>query len=273
MDTELNAIGSTALGIALARSQESRRADRLFEDPFAAGFVAAAADRRLPGAMTGAAADEWAFLAHHVAVRTRFFDDFLADAVDAGSRQVVLLAAGLDTRGVRLAWTAGRVRVFELDQPGVLAFKERVLDGARPRDAERFLVPVDLREDWGPALTGAGFDAGSPAAWLIEGLLPVLTAAQADAVLTRLTALAAPGSRLAYDDLGDPAAVLPLLARLDPALVDLWKGGPDRDPRSWLRGHGWEADVSEQSYVSLVYGRREPDQPARPRPRFVRGVR
>jgi methyltransferase (TIGR00027 family) len=39
---------------------------------------------------------------------------------------VVILAAGLDTRAFRLAWPAG-VRLFELDAPEVLAFKEQVL--------------------------------------------------------------------------------------------------------------------------------------------------
>lgn len=40
---------------------------------------------------------------------------------------MVLLAAGLDTRAYRLAWPAG-VRLFEVDLPEVLRFKERVLD-------------------------------------------------------------------------------------------------------------------------------------------------
>ena len=33
-----------------------------------------------------------------VAVRTRFFDGFFADAAQAGIRQAVILASGLDTR-------------------------------------------------------------------------------------------------------------------------------------------------------------------------------
>lgn len=57
-------------------------------------------------------------------IRTRFYDDYLTAATAAGSRQVVLLAAGLDTRAFRLAWPAG-TRVFELDLPGVLAFRRR----------------------------------------------------------------------------------------------------------------------------------------------------
>ena len=51
-------------------------------------------------------------------IRARFFDDFLRRVTGTGGvGQVVLLAAGLDTRGYRLSWP-GRVQVFELDQPG-----------------------------------------------------------------------------------------------------------------------------------------------------------
>jgi len=39
---------------------------------------------------------------HHAVIRTRFFDDHLLDATARGIRQVILLAAGLDTRAYRL---------------------------------------------------------------------------------------------------------------------------------------------------------------------------
>jgi methyltransferase (TIGR00027 family) len=49
-----------------------------------------------------------------MAVRTRFFDDFFLDAPEAGVRQAVILASGLDSRAYRLPWPAGTV-VFEID--------------------------------------------------------------------------------------------------------------------------------------------------------------
>src|SRR3712207_8045357 len=62
----------------------------------------------------------------YVVVRTRFFDDFLLYACwGAGVRQVVLLAAGMDTRAFRLNWPSG-TRLYELDRPVVLAAKEEV---------------------------------------------------------------------------------------------------------------------------------------------------
>jgi methyltransferase (TIGR00027 family) len=280
-DRPLDAIGSTSLGIAFARAQESRRPDRLFDDPYAERFVAAAAEvSPLAGTMTGgtgsAAANAWTFLVRHVAIRTRFFDDYLADAVAAGSRQVVLVAAGLDARGLRLPWPPG-VHLFELDQGPVLELKERVLQGRAPAGgARRTLVPVDLREDWPAALVQAGFDAGQPAAWLVEGLLPALTATDSDRLLERLSALAAPGSWIACDDTGDVHSMRPLLEALDPLLVALWKGGPGGDPAAWLRGHGWDPDVLDQEEEARRYGRApEPgsDQAGWPRPRLVRARR
>ena len=54
----------------------------------------------------------------------RFFDDFLRRVTGTGeARQVVLLAAGLDTRGYRLGWP-DHFQVFELDQPEVLDRKQ-----------------------------------------------------------------------------------------------------------------------------------------------------
>jgi methyltransferase (TIGR00027 family) len=40
-------------------------------------------------------------------IRHRFFDDFVLSAVQSRVRQVVLVAAGLDTRAYRLAWPIG----------------------------------------------------------------------------------------------------------------------------------------------------------------------
>jgi O-methyltransferase involved in polyketide biosynthesis len=38
-------VGKTALGVAMVRAEESRRGDRLFDDPYAAAFLAAATAR------------------------------------------------------------------------------------------------------------------------------------------------------------------------------------------------------------------------------------
>src|SRR6478609_7827383 len=103
----------------------------------------AAADVDIPGSFWGMQQ-----MTDLLTARTRYFDAFLTDAADAGIRQVVILASGLDARGYRLAWPAGTV-VFEIDQPEVLAFKAATLAelNAAPT-AEVRTVPIDLRQDW-----------------------------------------------------------------------------------------------------------------------------
>jgi methyltransferase (TIGR00027 family) len=141
-----------------------------------------------------------------MAIRTRFFDDFFTGATRDGVRQAVILASGLDTRAYRLRWPAGTL-VYEIDQPQVIAFKTNTLSdlGAAPT-AERRTVSIDLRDDWPAALREAGFDVTQPTAWSAEGLLPYLPPDAQDRLFDNITALSAPGSRLATEHVPDPNA-------------------------------------------------------------------
>jgi methyltransferase (TIGR00027 family) len=146
---------------------------------------------------------EAAAVFHHMrsyqAVRTHFFDAHFAGAVNAGIRQVVILASGLDSRAYRLDWPAGTT-VYEIDQPKVLAYKSATLaaHGATP-SADRREVPIDLRQDWPAALVAEGFDPTAPTAWLAEGLLMYLPADAQDRLFAQITELSAPGSRIAVE--------------------------------------------------------------------------
>jgi methyltransferase (TIGR00027 family) len=167
---------------------------------------------------------------------------------------VVLLASGMDSRAYRLDWPSG-VRLYELDQPDVLAFKQHVLDSASatPR-CELRTVGVDLREDWPAALREAGFRPGEPTAWLTEGLLYALDETASDALLNQISALSAPGSVLAFDHVQESQALRDALTAIDPELLRLWQSGPT-DPADWLRRHGWEPRIAELADVSRDYGR------------------
>ena len=255
----LPGVSRTAISVARVRAREGGRADRLFDDPQAELFVAAAPGR-LDGGETEAGGPRGrlrAALAFQVLVRTRFFDDHLLDACAAGCRQVVLLAVGLDSRAFRLDWPE-RVRLFELDLPEVLAFKEAVLaqHGVVAR-CERHVVAADLREDWAAALARAGFDAARPTAWLAEGLLIYLGAGDAARLLTAVEARSASGSRLAlesgggHDWLHNQAAATPGAEQL----AALWEGGLGEDPAAWLTRRGWEAESHSLAALAAGYGR------------------
>lgn len=241
-------VGFTALAVAAARASETVRTDPICSDPYAEALVAAAGTRLPTRPLSGQEpgwdtelAGIWDTMANHLGLRTRFFDDYLTAAAAAGIRQVVILAAGLDTRAHRLDWPGGTA-VFELDQPRVLEFKDHVLR-AQP-GCERITVPVDLREDWPAALRAAGFDPAAPTAWLAEGLLRYLPGAAVRELFARITELSAPGSRLGVNETRDESwhpRLQHFFAHfgLDPsALRHVESARPQ--VATWFPAHGWQ---------------------------------
>src|SRR3954469_5084957 len=205
-----SSVGATATMVAAARAIASREPDALIDDPFAEPLVRAVGldfFTRLIDGEIGTADDDGeaatALLTNVMAVRTRFFDDFFTAATAAGIDQAVILASGLDARAYRLPWPSGTV-VYEIDQPEVIEFKTLTLSdlGAEPT-AERRTVAIDLRDDWASALKEAGFDSQAPSAWSAEGLLVYLPDEAQDALFDNITALSAPGSRLAFEFVPD----------------------------------------------------------------------
>jgi methyltransferase (TIGR00027 family) len=166
-------------------------------------------------------------------IRTKYFDEYLLAAVQAGVRQVVILASGLDSRAYRLPWPDGTT-VYEIDQPAVIEFKTRTLAnlGAEPT-SDRRTVPIDLRADWPSALQAAGLDTGAPTAWLVEGLLIYLPSEAQDRLFDNITALSVPGSAIATE-------YVPGLKDIDFERV--------REQTAQLREHGLDIDMP-----SLVY--------------------
>lgn len=253
----LTGVPKTALGVARIRAAESRRPDALFHDPYAEAFVAAAPDAYAEDASRSEAARAvGARIAFHVIMRTRFYDDYLLAAAAAGIDQVVLLAAGLDTRAFRLAWPTG-VRVFEVDLPEVLDLKEQVLAGAGASPTgDRIIVAADLTAGWPAALLGAGFDRSRPTAWLVEGLLVYLSAEDAGRLLETVATFSAPASRLSCEQ-GRSAAQLAAESAEAGAseATTLWQGGLGDDVPGWLEGHGWMVERHDLGTVAASYGR------------------
>jgi methyltransferase (TIGR00027 family) len=259
---QLTGVSATALGVALLRAEETHRPDRLFDDPHAQRFLDCAGVGRATWAITppDGALGFFELMAGQVAVRTRFLDEALLQEAEAGCTQVVLLAAGMDTRAFRLDWPAG-TRLFETDFADVLGFKQSVLrEHAAVARCSRVEVPVDLRDDWPTALTEAGLQPDRPTAWLIEGILYALPPGTADFFLDRITASSAPGSVLALDHIEDSELLRAARAAISPELLTLWKGGPTGDLAAWLRRHGWQPDIRDVAAVAAAY--RRPTPPA-----------
>jgi methyltransferase (TIGR00027 family) len=227
-------LAGTAHYTAAVRARESERTDALFSDPWAAllaGEEGFAWEERL-----GPRSAIWPI------VRTRFFDDLLCERP---LKQIVLPAAGLDTRAYRLAWPVG-TRLFELDQPDVMDYKERILTQAQAiPQCQRVPLSVDLlRQPWADLLIEAGFEPAQPSTWIVEGLLMYLDQA-AQQIIQTITRLSAVGSWLGLD--------LP---------QNSLRGHRVEDPQQWLAALGWAAQVAPLADVAAQHGRWPYQRPA-----------
>lgn len=253
-------VGSTALAVAAGRALARHPATGAPIDPYAELFCRAAGGQwgeLVQGKQSDHALSSDDFgrsFANFQAARTAFFDNFFTTTGNAGVRQVVLLASGLDCRAYRLQWPTG-TQIYELDQPLVQQFKQETLDahGAAPR-ATRHPISVDLRQDWSKILQESGFDPSEPSAWLVEGLLFFLKSPAQDLLLETIDSLAAPGSHIAVEQRDTYPDVEFELRRAE--AED--SAGPDGSPlaeflaliynesrseaATWLRGRGWSAE-------------------------------
>ena len=266
-------VGATATAVAASRAV-ANRAD-LIDDPWAEPLVTAVGVEHFSAILAGNAPgddSEVERMAHGMAVRTRYFDDFLSDATATGLRQVVILASGLDARAYRLPWPADTV-VFDVDQPGVIDFKVATLNGlgAEPT-AEVRNVGVDLRDDWPAALRANGFDVGKPTAWIAEGLLIYLPPDAQDRLFDHISALSRPGSRLATEYMPTMDAFAGASSDDDERGEDRWRRLGFQDDLSglvytgershvidYLEGLGWEVHGSLVQDLFAANGLAQPD--------------
>ncbi|MCV7198229.1 SAM-dependent methyltransferase [Mycobacterium angelicum] len=249
-------VGMTATFGAAARAVATRKG--LIDDPYAEPLVRAAGVEYFTGLVDNVLMSGLIYI---LTAHARFVDEFLTCAGQAGIRQAVILASGMDTRPYRLRWPPGTT-VYEVDQPEVIDFKTEVLRGLGAKlRANRCAVGVDLRQDWLTALRRVGFDAGRPTVWIAENLLVGYLPPDAqDRLLHDVTAVSAPGSRLAADHM---PTWTPLQLQEGRAFVDRWRQqGLDvdlarltyadefRSVPDFLAAHGWT--TTERTLLELL---------------------
>lgn len=273
-----SSVGATATMVAAGRAMATKDPRRLINDPFAEPlvravgidfFVAMLDDTLGTSAFPDASPERVEAMIAGMAMRTKFFDDYFTTTA-AGVRQAVILASGLDSRAFRLAWPPGTV-VYEIDQPAVIDFKNRVLGdlGAQPT-AERRTVGIDLRNDWPAALRDANFDPGAPTAWLAEGLLIYLPPDAQDRLFDTITALSVPGSTMAteyapgiiefdFEKARDRAALMRERG-LDIDMASLIYPGPRSHVMEYLRAKGWQVTGVPRDELLTRNGLQPPDR-------------
>ncbi len=128
-----------------------------------------------------------------LAGRVHWHDGAVSHAIEDGIDQVVIVGAGYDSRGWRLAREG--VRFLELDHPMTQADKQMRAPAGGPT-----FVAADLRTaDAGLASTRAGLDPDRPSIFVLEGLTMYLAEDVVLRLLRDLAAISAPQSRLSVD--------------------------------------------------------------------------
>ncbi len=178
---QLNTPSRTAQGAAMHRAAH-QLVDRppVFEDPLALRIIGEEAASELREGRDSHALTQSTGLRAFVAVRSRFTEDCLTEAVGHGIGQYVLLGAGLDTFAYRVSRTG--LRVFEVDHPATQGWKQARLQEVRIAKPDWVIyAPVDFeRETLRDGLTRAGFDLAKPAVFAWLGVTPYLDTRRRD---------------------------------------------------------------------------------------------
>lgn len=271
-----SSVGVTATVVAMQRAIATRAGTAGVSDPYAEPLVSAvgvpAYTRHARGEFGDDVPDDAHRMADGIAVRTRWFDQFVTEALAAGIRQCVILASGLDARAYRLPWPADAT-VYELDQAEVIAFKTRTLaDLGAVSTARHRVIGIDLRADWPSALRAGGFDPAQPTAWLAEGLLIYLPPEAQDRLLDNITGLSAPSSRIATENTATVSAEdlqrisermrtaqqewqakgMDLGAEVD--VAELFYPGERTEAATHLADSGWATTLRKSSDLFADYG-------------------
>jgi len=199
----------TAQYITFCRALETQEqpARRFFDDPYAFALLSGSYRifvrlARLPiiGKLVYAILDlGWPYSRSSAVVRTRAIDDLVRNAIRNGARQLVLLGAGLDSRGCRLDETED-VAVFEVDHPATQDMKKERLHACMGKlPANVRYVAMDFERDALEAkLIEAGYHPEVQAVVVWEGVIDYLTESAVQSTLAVLARLLAPSSLLIF---------------------------------------------------------------------------
>jgi methyltransferase (TIGR00027 family) len=166
-DALVRNVSDTALWVAHYRAEETDRPDAVFRDPFARA-LAGERGEQIARSQGFDPRNAWPFTA-----RTVIVDRCILHEVNHGVDMVVNLAAGLDTRPYRMTLPPA-LKWVEVDLPGILDYKERILEAAPPACAvER--VRLDISNEGARRELFAQLGArAARAVILTEGLLVYL---------------------------------------------------------------------------------------------------
>ena len=143
-----------------------------------------------------------------IAVRSRYAEDSLREAVRRGVRQYVILGAGLDSFAYRNPFPPAALHVHEIDHPDTQTWKrQRLRDAGIELPQSLTFIPVDFeRHTLADAMATGGFDSRQPAfvSWL--GVTTYLTRQTVMDTLAYVASLA-PGSEIVFSYVVPPSSL------------------------------------------------------------------
>ena len=133
--------------------------------------------------------------------RATYTEKALKTAVMTGTKQYVILGAGLDTFAFREPEFLSKYRVFEVDHPLTQADKlERITRAGWTAPNNLTFVPVDFTKDsLAERLITADFDPSVKSFFSWLGVTYYLSAEAIDTMLSALSSICADGSTLVFD--------------------------------------------------------------------------
>ncbi|MFC1580241.1 class I SAM-dependent methyltransferase [Thermodesulfobacteriota bacterium] len=222
-------VASGAVGEKTVKWAQSQRAVSIYE----------AFDWMLPG--------QFEAFAH----RKAFCERQVRDGIDAGAKQILVLGAGYDTMGWRLAPEFSYVRFYEIDHPATACLKAEGID-AMGQPNNLFLISedlgnrklVDLLKNYG------SWDPSAQTVIIAEGLVMYLSPESVRDLFCQCAAITGFGSRIAFsyiptgrDGRPDAGRWTGLMLWLQKVAGEpwLWSIGPE-ELEMFLSETGWTTD-------------------------------
>jgi len=183
---------------------------KILEDPLALRIIGAEAESKLRLELANFQRPELRAFRAGVMIRNRYAEEELAQSVQRGVRQYVILGAGLDTFAYRNPFPL--LRVFEVDHPATQAWKRSCLEKAAiPIPASVTYVAVDFeRQMMTDALGQSGFKSDALTFVSFIGVVRYLSRETLISVLTSIVSSMPTGSEVAFD-CGPPPSLLQVL--------------------------------------------------------------
>ena len=156
---------------------------KILTDPVASRLIDAKDDRQwLKPILDHPFAKQWRA---GFALRARYAEDCLAEGVQRGVRQYIVLGAGLDTFAYRQSPWASALRIYEVDHPSSQEWKrERMKTANVAVPGNMTFVPIDFeRTSLQDALRGAEFAFDAETLCSCMGVTQYLTTAALEATL------------------------------------------------------------------------------------------